>query len=283
MVEPRSRWADITGGDAGERYAARFAALAESGADVHGEARLCAELVPPGSRVLDAGCGTGRVAIRLAELGYDCVGVDLDESMLRVARRAAPRLLWILADLGALDLSLFGSGASPTVLDPEAPVPGPVPAPGPVPGPGSVPGPGVRSAAVSDSGAPGLIPGSAVPGSGDFSSGDSGPAGVRPFDLVVAAGNVIPLLAPGTEARAVAGLAALLRPGGLLVSGFGLDAAHLPLASAPVGLADYDAWCEAAGLTPLRRLATWEGAPYDGGGYAVSIHLRAAAGELSKK
>ncbi|GAA2878023.1 class I SAM-dependent methyltransferase [Streptosporangium fragile] len=208
MEQPRSRWADITGGDAGERYAERFARLAESGADVHGEARLCAELVPPGSRVLDAGCGTGRVAIRLAELGYDCVGVDLDESMLRVARRAAPWLPWVLADLSA--------------LDPDA----------------------------------------------------LGPAGAGPFDLVVAAGNVIPLLAPGTEARAVAGLAALLRPGGLLVSGFGLDAAHLPLASATVGLADYDAWCEAAGLTPLRRLATWDGAPYDGGGYAVSVHLR---------
>src|SRR3954462_14984407 len=92
MSESRSRWADIAGDDAGERYAARFAKLAESGADLHGEARVCAELLPPGARVLDAGCGTGRVAIRLAELGYDCVGVDLDESMLEVARRAAPEL-----------------------------------------------------------------------------------------------------------------------------------------------------------------------------------------------
>jgi hypothetical protein len=96
--------------------------------------------------------------------------------------------------------------------------------------------------------------------------------------MVVAAGNVIPLLAPGTEPRAVAGLAALLRPGGLLVSGFGLDAAHLPLASATVALADYDAWCEASGLISKQRLATWDGAAYDGGGYAVSVHRRTPGG-----
>ncbi|WP_329083408.1 class I SAM-dependent methyltransferase [Streptosporangium sp. NBC_01469] len=229
MREPRSRWADIAGGDAGERYAERFARLAESGADMHGEARLCAELLPPGARVLDAGCGTGRVAIRLAELGYDCVGVDLDASMLDVARRAAPRLPWILADLS----DLGGLGDSMELA-------------------------GRADQAVRD-------------GRGD--AGRKGEKGGG-FDMVVAAGNVIPLLAPGTEARTVAGLAALLRPGGLLVSGFGLDAAHLPLASATVTLADYDDWCRTSGLSPLRRLATWDGAPYDGGGYAVSVHTR---------
>ncbi|MFC7639742.1 class I SAM-dependent methyltransferase [Streptosporangium lutulentum] len=118
MSESRSRWADIAGDDAGERYAARFAELAESGADMHGEARLCAELLPPGARVLDAGCGTGRVAIRLAELGYDCVGVDLDESMLEVARRAAPDLTWILADLS--DLSALVGAAPSTWSSPRA-------------------------------------------------------------------------------------------------------------------------------------------------------------------
>ncbi|WP_440103025.1 class I SAM-dependent methyltransferase [Streptosporangium sp. H16] len=238
MKEPRSRWTDIAGGDAGERYAERFARLAESGADMHGEARLCAELLPPGARVLDAGCGTGRVAIRLAELGYDCVGVDLDASMLDVARRTAPWLPWILADLSDLgDLDALGA-----LGDPADPVPGADRA--------------VRGGQ----------------GESTEKAGKGGRGGR--FDMVVAAGNVIPLLAPGTEARTVAGLATLLRPGGLLVSGFGLDAAHLPLASATVTLADYDDWCRTSGLTPLRRLATWDGAPYDGGGYAVSVHTR---------
>jgi SAM-dependent methyltransferase len=197
-----SRWQDLTGGTTGAEYAARLERLAATGRDMHGEASLCARLAAPGARILDAGCGTGRVAIRLAELGYDCMGVDLDESMLAEARRVAPGLTWLHADLATLSLEPGG------------------------------------------------------------------------FDLVVAAGNVVPLLAAGTESATVAHLADGLRPGGRLVAGFGLDAAHLPLASAPVDLASYDAWCDAAGLTLEQRFATWDGVPYDGGGYAVSIHRR---------
>jgi len=52
-----------------------------------------------GSRVLDAGCGTGRVAIELAARGFSVVGMDLDEGMLGAARAKAPDLRWILADL----------------------------------------------------------------------------------------------------------------------------------------------------------------------------------------
>jgi len=64
----------------------------------------------------------------------------------------------------------------------------------------------------------------------------------------------------------------LVGGGVLLVAGFGLDRAHLPPAAGLVALADYDAWCAAAGLRLVRRLATWAGDEYDGGGYAVSIH-----------
>jgi SAM-dependent methyltransferase len=191
----------MTGGG-GRRYAERFAALAAAGHDVHGEASLCAALVPPGARVLDAGCGTGRVAIRLAGLGYDCAGIDSDASMLDEARRASAEVTWLLHDLADV---------------------------------------------------PGL---------------DLDP----PFDLVVAAGNVVPLLAEGTEAHVIASLARRLRPGGLLVAGFGLDTAHLPLDEAPFGLAEYDAWCTAAGLSLQRRFATWDATAYDDGPYAVSIH-----------
>lgn len=79
--------------------------LASQGLAVHGEADLTCELVPPGSRVLDAGCGTGRVAIELHRRGYLTLGVDLDESMLGQARLAAPGLAWLLADLATLDLA----------------------------------------------------------------------------------------------------------------------------------------------------------------------------------
>jgi len=59
--------------------------------------------------------------------------------------------------------------------------------------------------------------------------------------------------------------------------GFGLHPDYLPIAYAPVSLADYDGFCSAAGLRLERRFATWDGQPYDGGGYAVSVHLAAPA------
>ncbi|GAA3897730.1 class I SAM-dependent methyltransferase [Streptomyces lacrimifluminis] len=205
MTGRGDRWAELTGGQAGEAYAQRFARLAESGHDIHGEAAFCAALVKPAARILDAGCGTGRIAIRLAELGHRCTGVDVDPSMLAVARRNAPTQEWLLGDLSRLDTL-------------------------------------------------GLNPG---------------------FDLALAAGNVIPLLAPGTEPAVVRHLAAVLRPGGLLVTGMGLDAAHLPLPEPPVTLAEFDRWCTGAGLTLRQRYATWSGDPYSPGcGYAVSVHSR---------
>lgn len=54
--------------------------------------------------VLDAGCGTGRVAIELARHGVAVVGVDRDESMVSVARRRAPELHWVVSELHALAL-----------------------------------------------------------------------------------------------------------------------------------------------------------------------------------
>jgi hypothetical protein len=102
--------------------------------------------------------------------------------------------------------------------------------------------------------------------------------GLKPgFDLALAAGNVIPLLAPGTESVVVRQLAAVLRPGGLLVTGMGLDAAHLPLPEPTVTLTEFDQWCTQAGLTLRQRYATWSGDPYyEGCGYAVSVHCRPA-------
>jgi SAM-dependent methyltransferase len=99
-----NRWLSETGGDRGESYAARFAELAASGQDMHGEARLVETLTRPRGRVLDAGCGTGRVAIELARRGFETVGVDLDESMLAVARADRPALTWREGDLATIDL-----------------------------------------------------------------------------------------------------------------------------------------------------------------------------------
>src|ERR1700722_9452309 len=109
--------------------------------DMHGEAALVASYMP--ATVLDAGCGTGRVAIELSRRGHDVVGVDQDPAMLEVARRKAPQLSWVEGDL-------------------------------------SDPGLDLR----------------------------------RRFDLVVAAGNVLIFVSPGTEGAVLATMARHLAEGG---------------------------------------------------------------------
>jgi Methylase involved in ubiquinone/menaquinone biosynthesis len=111
-----TRW-EQAGVPRGDRYDDRFRELEARGVDVHGEAScvealLVSEGLAPAARpasgtranVLDAGCGTGRVAIELAARGFDVVGVDLDPMMLDEARKKAPKLEWVLSDLVELRL-----------------------------------------------------------------------------------------------------------------------------------------------------------------------------------
>jgi SAM-dependent methyltransferase len=86
----------------GGRYQRRFDEMRAAGTDVHGEADFVQALGP--ASVLDAGCGTGRVAVELARRGIDVVGADVDPSMLDVARRQAPGIRWVRSDLALLDL-----------------------------------------------------------------------------------------------------------------------------------------------------------------------------------
>lgn len=206
-----TRWQELAGDDAGKEYARRIANRAWTGGDMHGEATLCEQWVAPPARILDAGCGTGRVAIRLAERGYHVTGVDSDSSMLAEAHKTAPELDWVHQDLAALSLP------------------------------------------------------------------------VEPFDAIVCAGNVIPLLTEGTLATVLVDLSAQLVPTGVLLVGFGLDAAHLPTGCPSTSLAEFDSALGSAGLALVERLATWNARPYrPGGGYAVSI-LRHGQRELIGK
>lgn len=86
----------------GRAYQARFDVLAAGGMDVHGEATLVRSLRP--TTVLDAGCGTGRVAIELGRHGIDVLGIDTDASMIAEAKRLAPEMAWVQADLATLAL-----------------------------------------------------------------------------------------------------------------------------------------------------------------------------------
>ena len=76
--------------------------MAASGQNVHGEVDFLLSYQP--SSVLDAGCGTGRVAIELDRRGIHSVGVDMDPQMLEEARRKAPNIGWRQEDLRDLEL-----------------------------------------------------------------------------------------------------------------------------------------------------------------------------------
>jgi len=96
-----NRWLNTPRASADE-YDSRYEQRAAAGEDVHGEADFVMGFAP--QSVLDAGCGTGRVARELARRGVDVVGVDIDADMLATARRKAPELPWMCADLATVDL-----------------------------------------------------------------------------------------------------------------------------------------------------------------------------------
>lgn len=89
-------------------YVERFRRMAADGADLAGEARLVDAMVARGARILDAGCGPGRLGGYLHEAGHTVVGVDVDPTLIAAAREDHPGPTWITADLALLDLPGHG-------------------------------------------------------------------------------------------------------------------------------------------------------------------------------
>ncbi len=85
--------------DHSRRYAQRWRDLAAAGHDINGEARLVDAMLPRGSAVLDAGCGTGRVGGYLLSAGHEVSGVDLDGYLISVAKEDHPQGEWYQGDL----------------------------------------------------------------------------------------------------------------------------------------------------------------------------------------
>ena len=90
----------------GDDYDERWRSMAAAGENIHGEADLIEALLAEsgGRTILDAGCGTGRVAIELARRGFTVTGVDADPAMLQTARANASELTWIESDLADPDI-----------------------------------------------------------------------------------------------------------------------------------------------------------------------------------
>ncbi len=109
MRQP-TRWESIgqANPDRSQWYVERFRAMAADGADLAGEARLVDAMVPRGSRILDAGCGPGRVGGELARRGHTVVGVDVDPVLIEAARQDHPGSDWHVGDLAELDLPAAG-------------------------------------------------------------------------------------------------------------------------------------------------------------------------------
>lgn len=85
-----------------DQYDAKWKRMAAAGQNPHGEADFVQRYQP--RTVLDAGCGTGRVAIELAARGLDTAGSDINAEMLAEARAKAPDIEWTQSDLAELAL-----------------------------------------------------------------------------------------------------------------------------------------------------------------------------------
>jgi SAM-dependent methyltransferase len=188
---PATRWeaADNSG------FAAYFAGLIESGADIEGEARLADAMLPRGATLLDAGAGFGRIGAALQARGHRVVAAEKDPDLVAMAAETYPDLPMVRSDILALSPELLSEAGHPTA-----------------------------------------------------------------YDLIVVVGNVMVLLAPDTERRALSTLAGLLAEGGRILVGFHPQDSPATSARAyPVEEFRGDA--EAAGLKVQHRFGSYELAP----------------------
>lgn len=108
-VEPGT-WEQVVAAnpDHARNYAERFRRMEAEGADLLGEARFVDAMVARNARILDAGCGPGRHAGYLSQQGHRVVGVDLDETLIEIAKAEHPGPEYHAQDLTLLDLPGLG-------------------------------------------------------------------------------------------------------------------------------------------------------------------------------
>jgi ubiquinone/menaquinone biosynthesis C-methylase UbiE len=98
----------IASGRAREFYAQTYdAVVPDWPGEIDFYQELAAQARSNGRSVLELGCGTGRVAIRLARRGVDVVGLDLSAAMLDVAREKSAgmgNVRWVQRDMTSFEL-----------------------------------------------------------------------------------------------------------------------------------------------------------------------------------
>jgi len=101
------------------KYDQRWDTMAARGENVHGEADAVTRLIERyldvrdrerghALRILDAGCGTGRLAVELQRRGHEVTAVDLDPDMVDKARDKSTAVTWLVGDLSTVDLVTRG-------------------------------------------------------------------------------------------------------------------------------------------------------------------------------
>jgi ubiquinone/menaquinone biosynthesis C-methylase UbiE len=110
----RGLWDYLHSRDMVAGYDVQMASSPLAAADV----AFCERAFPTPGRLVDAGCGTGRLAIHFARRGFDCVGVDLSPEMLARAKAnadtAGVTAVWVagnLTDLAGLPDASFDYAA----------------------------------------------------------------------------------------------------------------------------------------------------------------------------
>lgn len=68
--------------------------------------------ITTGNKILDLGCGTGRITSYYADKGYNVIGVDLSEKMLEVAKKKHPGIDFRLGDIRKLEFNEIFDGIS---------------------------------------------------------------------------------------------------------------------------------------------------------------------------
>lgn len=63
------------------------------------ETKIVIEAIPKKSKLLDIGCGNGRISSFLAEKGVDVIGIDLSVVGLKIAKKACMRSHFLVADI----------------------------------------------------------------------------------------------------------------------------------------------------------------------------------------